>query len=115
MGIANKYNKKSPFTAQIPKDAPFFTLDQLKDVKEPIKILTMWINTKSQYGDHPVIGTETGKVDIPKGYTATVKKMMQDDEVIDAVNHGKLAFQVRSYHSEKYNKDCYAIDFIDIE
>lgn len=115
MGIANKYNRKSPFTAQIPENAPFVTLDKIKDVAEPIKILTMWINTKSKYGDHPVIGTETGKVDLPKGLTDTVRQMITDDEVITAVNAGKLGFKVRSYHSEKYNKECLTVDFIDLD
>lgn len=116
MSIANKYNRTSPFihNGDVPENAPFVKLEDLKDVKEPITILTMWINTKSEYGDHPVIGTATGKVDIPKGYTRIVKEMMQDDEVISAVNAGKLGFIVRPYHSEKFHRDCYAVDFVDL-
>lgn len=117
MGIANKYNRGNKFINEneVPENAPFITLDKIAGVKEPIVILTMWINSKSQYGPHPVLGTATGKIDLPQSMTDTVREMMQDDEVIEAVNQKKLAFIPRQYTSKKYNKVCYTVDFVDVQ
>lgn len=115
MGVANKYNRGNRFTAEIPKDLPYKKLSELGERAEPIKILTMWINTKGKFGAHPVIATPSGLVDFPNAMAETVKEMIKDDEVIEAVNNGKLGFTIRKYHTNKYNRDAYTADFVDIE
>lgn len=116
MGIANKYNRQgSRFTAEIPEDLPFMKLSELGESDTPFIILTMWINTKGKFGAHPVIATPSGLVDFPNSMTETVKEMIADDEVIEAVNAGKLGFTVRKYHTNRYNRDAYTADFVDLE
>lgn len=116
MGIANKYNRQgNRFTAEIPENLPFMKLSELGERTEPIKILTMWINTKGKFGAHPVVATPSGLVDFPNSMTETMTEMITDDEVIEAVNSGKLGFTVRKYHSNKYNRDAYTADFVDLE
>lgn len=116
MGIANKYNRTyNRFTAEIPEDLPFMKLSELGESKTPFIILAMWINTKGKFGAHPVVATPSGLVDFPNSMTETVKEMIKDDEVIEAVNNGKLGFTVRKYHTNKYNRDAYMADFVDLE
>ena len=116
MGIANKYNRQGGrFTAEIPEDLPFMRLSELRDTNTPFIILSMWINSKGIYGAHPVVATPSALVDFPNTMTDTVKEMIKDDEVIDAVNNRKLGFTVRKYHSNKYNRDAYTADFVDLE
>ena len=119
MGIANKYNRSgNRFTAEIPEDLPFMKLSELGETDTPgtlYIILSMWINTKGKYGEHPVVATSQGLVDFPNSMTETVKEMIKDDEVIDAVNNRKLGFTVRKYHTNKYNRDAYTADFVDLE
>lgn len=116
MGIANKYNRQgSRFTAEIPEDLHFLKLSELDESDTPFIILSMWINTKGKYGAHPVVATPSGLVDFPNSMTETVKEMIKDDEVIEAVNNGKLGFTIRKYHTNKYNRDAYTADFVDLE
>lgn len=116
MGIANKYNRQgNRFTAELPEDLPFMRLSELGDTNTPFIILSMWINSKGIYGAHPVVATPSALVDFPKTMTGTVKEMIKDAEVIDAVNNRKLGFTVRKYHSNKYNRDAYTADFVDLE
>lgn len=115
MGVANKYNRGSRFTAEIPDNLPFMKLSELGETNTPFIILTMWINTKGKFGAHPVIATADGLVDFPNAMTVTVREMIKDDEVIEAVNNGKLGFTIRKYHTNKYNRDAYTADFVDLE
>ena len=116
MGIANKYNRQgNRFTAELPEDLPFLKLSELGETNTPLIILSMWINTKGKYGEHPVVATPSGLVDFPNSMAETVKEMIKDDEVIDAVNNRKLGFTVRKYHTNKYNRDAYTADFVDLE
>lgn len=115
MGVASKYNRGNRFTTEIPKNLPFIKLSELGATNTPFIILTMWINTKGKFGAHHVIATPSGIVDFPNSMTETVREMIKDDEVIEAVNNGKLGFTVRKYHSNKYNRDAYTADFVDLE
>jgi hypothetical protein len=116
MGVANKYNRQiNRFTAELPEDLPFKKLSDLGETNTPLIILSMWINTKGKYGDHPVVATSSELVDFPNSMTEAVKEMIKDDDVIEAVNNRKLGFTVRKYHTNKYNRDAYTADFVDLE
>lgn len=117
MGIANKYNRtgSNRFTAELPENLPFMKLSELGETSTPLIIISMWINTKGKFGEHPVVATPEKLVDFPNSMTDTVKEMIKDNEVIEAVNNGKLGFTVRKYHSNRYNRDAYTADFVDLE
>lgn len=104
MSLLSKYNKGSKFSYQAPKDSEFF---KLKDLLErdgegaiyPLK--AMYINTKGNYGDHPVLITEHELVDCPSWLTSTVKDMLNDDELIKYINDGNVEFTIGQFDNSK--------------
>ena len=115
MGISN-YNKFSrKFNTEI-KDLSFVKLEDLyKDKPDMVYILTgLFINKKSKFGDRPYASTPDFLVDLPMSMLKTVQDMMNDPAVVETVNEGKAGIKVVTYHSNKYNKDCYSVEFVDL-
>lgn len=115
---ASKYNNKNNlFTFHTPVDFEYTTLDVLfsdnaQDTIYPVK--AMFLNKKSMYGTHPVIVTDKALVDLPKHMLDTVKDMMGDEEAVDAINNGKVGFQIYQYIDSKYKKTCYSVTWVDV-
>lgn len=118
-----KYNKGTKFDANltglqfIKMEDVFQMSEDEKAVsgKKPVyKITGIFINSKSKFGPRPFVSTPDFLMDLPSYQLETVKQMLADDELIKDVNSGKVGFSVRSYYSNKYNKDCYSVEFEDI-
>lgn len=118
MGIANKYNKTKVFDFSIPQDFKYVSLSELfqrngKDKVYPVKAI--YINKKSRYSDAPVVATDCELVNCPAHLTDTVKQMLQDDEVIEAVNRGKLGFTIYQYENKQQGHNLYfSINWVDM-
>lgn len=114
---ASKYNKGNKFDFRTPESFQFTTLETLYKVNGADKVYTikaLYINRKSQYGDHPVIVTDAELVDCPKHLLDTVENMINDDEAVEAINSGKVGFSVYTYKDKKHNKTCYSVNWEDI-
>lgn len=82
----------------------------------------MWVNSKSKFGEHPVMMISTGEGDdsilynlsCSQSMTDTVKSILSDDTLVEAINEGKAGIQVYKYTSKKYNRDCYGVKFVDM-
>lgn len=121
---AKKYNKGSKFNANL-NGLEFIKLEDVFKMSEdekavsgrkPIyKITGIFINSKSKYGPRPFVSTPDFLVDLPTHMLETTRQMLADDELIKEVNEGKVGFTVRAYYSNKYHKDCFSINFEDIE
>lgn len=114
MGIANKYNRGSVFTVR-PQGQTYYTLEELfnQNRKEHI-VLAMYVNTKGKFGPTPTILTSECFINLPQHLTETVKEMIDDKEVVDAVNSGNLGIEIYQYFSNKYHKNCYSINWVDL-
>ena len=75
--------------------------------KDPIYIVRAVFMSKGKYGETPLLATNTTFVNLPKHCRTVCNTILNSTE-------GKCGFKIRQYHSEKYNKTCYTIDFIDI-
>lgn len=117
---ANKYNNKNNlFTFKTPIDFEYTTLDVLfnengNPIDKVYPVKAMFLNRKSMYGTHPVIVTDRELVDLPKHLLDTVKDMIADEECVDAINNGKVGFQIYQYIDSKYKKTCYSVTWVDI-
>lgn len=114
MGISN-YNKFSrKFNAEI-KDLSFVKLEDLhKESPNKEYVLTgLFINKKSKFGARPYVSTPDFLVDLPAGMLKTVEDMINDPMIVEAVNNGLCGFKVVTYHSNRYNKDCYTVELVD--
>lgn len=83
--------------------------------KDPIYIVRAVFMSKGMYGETPLLVTNTTFVNLPKHCRTVCNTILNSTEAISGINEGKCGFKIRQYHSEKYNKTCYTIDFIDIK
>lgn len=117
MGIANRYNK-AIFEFHVPDNFKYYSLVDLFKAngdKKVYNVRSMFINTKSQYGDSPVIATDDCLVNVPSHMLSTIKDMLSDVEVVEAVNNSKLGFTIYPYTTKNAKGTFYSITWVDIE
>lgn len=117
MSFAAKHNRGNKFNIDTEGWTEYRDLKSLyKEDKDAVRpVHGFYINTKSQYGDAPVIISDGYYVNCPKHMLSEVKEILQDQEDIDAINAGKVGFTIRTYKAANYkNKTCYGIDFVDM-
>lgn len=114
---ASRFNKENKFDFRTPDDFKFTTLDEQytqNGEKTVYPVKALYINTKSVYGNHPVVVTDKALVDVPKHLLDTVKEMIDDDECVNAINNGKVGFTIYTYIDKKYHKTCYSVKWVDM-
>lgn len=115
MSFASKYNKrKFDFDTS---NLEFKSLSDLyndngKDKIYPVH--AMFINTKGKFSDNPVIATNDYLVDFPSHMTDTVREILDDPQSIEDINAGLVGFKIYTYQQKKYNKQCFSIEFVDM-
>ena len=113
MGVVSKYNKKL-FNYNFPEDCTYYNLKDLYKMEKENKLVVKYIgvNTKSRYGDAPMLATAKYVVNLPAHLLNTIKDMLKDDELITAINDDKVAFKIYQY--VKDNDTYYSIIWIDL-
>lgn len=115
--FANKFNKARKFDV----DTSHFHYESLADLftnngKDKVYPLTaIYINTKSKYGNAPVFATDSYFVNAPSHMLDTAREILADDEAIAAINNGEVGFTIYPYTAEKFNRECFGVNFVDIE
>lgn len=74
----------------------------------------LYINTKGNFGDHPVAICDGYFIDLPENLLDDVKEILKTEEDIDDIKAGKVGFIIQEYQSEKFKKTCYGIKWTDI-
>lgn len=65
--------------------------------------------------ERPVLIADNLKINLPDHCLNDIKKLLGNDEYIQAVNDGKCGFQITSYEDTEYgNGTCYSGTFCDI-
>ena len=120
--FGNKYGRKSVTWKVSTAGRKYFKLEDLAAQYAPDKryiIDCMFINTKSQYGDAPVVGVADVKepymVNLPKHLLNEVRDMISDVEAIEAIQLGRAGFTIRIYNPKGSNRVCYTVDWVDID
>lgn len=109
-----KHNRgTNKYTYTLDEKAEYKKLAELELGKTYI-IHGLFINKKSQYGDHPVAVGDRYYYDLPKHALEQVKEVMQDDEATEAINAGHVGIVTGTYHDNGRNKDFVGFDFVDI-
>lgn len=102
--VLNKYNKGGLYNHKTKGTEEYTSLEELynnfKD--KPIKVLNFYINKKSLYGDYPIAVTENFLVNLPQHLLDTVLEMLQDEEVAEIANNGKLGMTIYKYKGKKW-------------
>lgn len=114
--FTSRFNKGRKFDV----DTTNFQYESLADLyntygKEKVYPLTaIYINTKSKFGEAPVFATDEGFVNAPSHMLDTAKEILADDEAVADINSGKVGFEIYPYKAEKFNRDCFGINFVDM-
>ncbi len=114
--FSKKYNKGRKFEIDT-TGFEYYSLEELyeqngEDFVYPIHAL--YINTKGHYGDSPVVATEEYFVNFPSHMLDVARDILDNDEAIELINNGEVGFRIYKYTQKKYNRECYAIDFVDM-
>lgn len=117
MSIFTNLNKnfESPFTT-VPADADYIKLGEL-DADDIHTMVSIFINTKSKFGEHPVAGIITAdgemyNLSLPKHLTSLAEEILGNEDMINAINDGECQFRVKECYSNKYNRDFRTIEFM---
>lgn len=107
--FAEKFNKKPLFDI----DTTGFEYKKVSELETgtiyPLR--GIYINKKSKFGDSPVLITDTFFVNAPAHMLDTCNEILADEESVREINRGEVGFHTYSYHNEKFNKDCYGVEF----
>ena len=64
-------------------------------------IRSIYINTKSKFGDAPVVVSDGFNINLPKHMTATVAEMISDPEAMALIRAGKVGIKPYEYTNEE--------------
>ena len=110
--LTDKYNKN---TRVFNVDIEGFEFKKLSELEmdKIYPVLGFYINVKGKFDDHPVFISDGILVDAPSHMTETIKEMLKDPEMIDAIKSGRIGFHVYTYKSKNYNKECFGLELDD--
>lgn len=80
----------------------YFTLEGLFEQNPDLihTIRSIYINTKSKFGDAPVVVSDGYNINLPKHMCATVQEMLGDPEAMALIRAGKVGIKVYTYTNE---------------
>lgn len=117
MSISRFNNEVIKFEFEPSKDFTFRTLEELYKENGKDEVYTvkgMFINTKSKYGNYPIVVCSEYYVSLPKHLVDVVKEIRQDKQLVKDINGDKVGFEIYEYVQPKYNRKCYSINWLDI-
>lgn len=116
MSILSKYNKKPMFEYDNEKEREYTNLETLiqqHGEKKQYQLHALFINTKSRFGDAPILVTDRYMVNAPQHLLETVKEMMKDSELINLINDRKVGFTIYGYNGK--NGHGYSVEWIEFK
>ena len=84
------------------------------DPAKQYKVLGLYNNNSGKFGTEPVAIVEGFIVKLPRHLLDAVQQMLDSDESVQYIKDGHVAFKIYEYHSNKYNRDAYSIEWLDI-
>ena len=95
---------------------PFIDLNQYLIQRDqgnaPIKVLGMYVNYKAKCGPQPHLITIDYKISLPNHLLKEVESILDDPELVRAINDGRCAFEPEQY-TDKFGKVRNSGKFID--
>lgn len=96
------------------KDLPFKKLSEIELGKT--YTVTAVLFAKTNFGERPFVSLKEGlNVSLPKGQYDTCKSICGNADAVKAINDGKCGIKFDKYFSKKFNCDCMAVEWVNIE
>lgn len=118
MSITKFNNEVVKFDFEPSKNFEFKTLEELFQnggVETVHLVKGMFINTKSRFGDSPILVGEESFINLPSHLLDIVREIRQDEKLVQDINDNKVGFTIYSYVQEKYNRTCYSINWVELD
>lgn len=122
MGLMSKFNNANAF---MDIDTSNYNYVSLKDVLDETKgkaypIKGLFINAKGNFGAEAVAIGDHVLINLPRYVVDSVKEMLDNEIVIDAIKQGRVGIKVHTYRN-KFSKqkdgsiqDFYSVEWIDL-
>ena len=114
-GIMQRFNHNNIFDVET-NDFKWVNLKTLYDTdpEKQYKVLGLFTNNSGKFGIEPVAIVDGFLVNLPRHLLVAVQQMLDSDEIIQYIKDGHCGFKIYQYHSSRYNKDAYSIEWLDI-
>ena len=115
MSFANIHNKGSKFTFDT-SNLPYMErrLALEKYGENVVKVTAIYINTKSKFGDSPVVATENELINMPAYMLDECKKIIADQDDVDEINAGKVGIVFEEFEDKTFHKKCIGARWVDL-
>lgn len=113
MDFSTLNTNNSTFT-NLQKNLPFKKLNEIELGKT--YTVTAILFAKTKFGERPFVSLKEGmNVSLPKGQYGTCKSICGNAEAVKCINDGKCGIKFGKYFSTKFNCDCMAVEWVNIE
>lgn len=124
MSFASKHNKGGIQWGIDSKDFPYISCKDLAemghiDIANAIVLRGLFISRNKdakhlkEYGPSVVAIIDGKLVNLPNHMLEEVEGILADPEDVEAIKAGHVGFYIRAY--ESHGKDCYGVQWIDVE
>ena len=116
MSFANKHNKGSKFTfdtSKLPYMERRLAFEQYGE--NAVKVTAIYINTKSKFGDAPVVATENELINLPSYMLNECKEIIADQDDVDEINAGKVGIVFEEFEDKTFHKKCIGVRWVDLD
>ena len=114
-GIMQRFNHNNIFDVET-NNFKWVDLKTLynTDPEKGYQVLGLFTNNSGKFGTEPVAIVDGFLVNLPRHLLVAVQQMLDSDEIIQYIKDGHCGFKIYQYHSNRYNKDAYSIEWLDI-
>ena len=108
------FNTNHNTFTNLQKDLPFKKIDEIELGKTYTVTATLF--AKTRFGERPFVSLKEGiNVFLPKGQYDVCKSIIGNADTVKDVNDGKCGIKFGKYHSNKFNRECMSVEWVNIE
>lgn len=119
--FSKKFNTQKVFNIET-ANFEYISLEELlhgakNDDGVPVEVFTVrgiYINNKGLYEAAPVLALDDIYVNLPSHLTEPCREMLANPQAVAEINAGHLGFKIEKYYKERYQKDCYSVEWVDL-
>lgn len=113
MDFSTLNTNHSTFT-NLQKDLPFKKLDEIELGK--VYTVNAILFAKTKFGERPFVSLKEGmNVSLPKRQCYTCKSIIGNADAVKDINEGRCGIKFTKYHSNKFARECMAVEWVNIE
>ena len=113
--FAKRFNKEKLFNIDCSNFEYYSLEDMYKDDDTVYPVRAIYPNKKSLYGLSYVIATDSCYVNLPEHLNDDCKDILNDKLAISDINRKLVGFKIYKYVQKKYNRECYSIEWVDVD